>query len=68
MSAPVPALRIAGGRYSLGRRVGRGSFGEIFQGTEVATREAVAIKLVRSWEPQHSTMSIVADGSAGTHH
>jgi len=37
-------LRI-GGRYRLGRRLGGGSFGEIYTGTNIQTLEPVAIKL-----------------------
>jgi serine/threonine protein kinase len=43
-----------GGKYRLGRRVGNGSFGEIYSGLNVLTNEEVAIKLepVASKHPQ----------------
>ena len=34
-----------GGRYLLGNKIGSGSFGDIYQGTNVQTRTPVAIKL-----------------------
>eukprot|EP01063_Lacrimia_lanifica_P037440 TRINITY_DN7687_c0_g1_i1.p1 TRINITY_DN7687_c0_g1~~TRINITY_DN7687_c0_g1_i1.p1 ORF type:complete len:338 (+),score=78.54 TRINITY_DN7687_c0_g1_i1:95-1108(+) len=34
-----------GGRFRLGRRIGGGSFGEIYQGTNIQTLEACAVKL-----------------------
>eukprot|EP01132_Coremiostelium_polycephalum_P000467 gene467-591_t len=37
-------LRIAG-KYRMGRKIGGGSFGEIFLGTNITTNEEVAIKL-----------------------
>ena len=46
-------IRVAN-KYRIGRRIGGGSFGEIYQGTNVQTGETVAIKLepVRSKHPQ----------------
>jgi serine/threonine protein kinase len=46
-------LRV-GGKYRLGRKIGSGSFGDIFLGTNVQTHEEVAIKLesVKSKHPQ----------------
>ena len=46
-------LRIAG-RYQLGRKLGSGSFGEIFLGTDVQTNEELAIKLekINTHHPQ----------------
>jgi serine/threonine protein kinase len=46
-------LRV-GGRYRLGRKIGNGSFGEIYLGVNIQTNEEVAIKLenVRSPHPQ----------------
>jgi serine/threonine protein kinase len=35
------------GKYRLGRKLGGGSFGEIFLGTNLQTGEEVGIKLVR---------------------
>ncbi|KNH05939.1 casein kinase [Perkinsela sp. CCAP 1560/4] len=37
-------LRV-GGKYRLGRKIGAGSFGDIYQGTNILTGEPVAIKL-----------------------
>ena len=37
-------LRV-GGRFRLGRKIGSGSFGDIYLGENVITREEVAIKL-----------------------
>ena len=34
-----------GGRYRLGKKIGAGSFGEIFEGTDIFDNSAVAIKL-----------------------
>eukprot|EP00928_Gymnodinium_smaydae_P072682 TRINITY_DN559_c0_g2_i3.p1 TRINITY_DN559_c0_g2~~TRINITY_DN559_c0_g2_i3.p1 ORF type:complete len:360 (-),score=49.70 TRINITY_DN559_c0_g2_i3:141-1076(-) len=46
-------LRV-GGKYRLGRKIGSGSFGDIYVGTNVQTSEEVAIKLesIRSKHPQ----------------
>ena len=46
-------LRV-GGKYRLGRKIGYGSFGDIYLGTNVQTNEEVAIKLesVKSKHPQ----------------
>ncbi|GMH23790.1 hypothetical protein Nepgr_025633 [Nepenthes gracilis] len=43
-----------GNKYRLGRRIGSGSFGEIYLGTNIQTNEEVAIKLesVRTRHPQ----------------
>jgi serine/threonine protein kinase len=46
-------LRV-GGRYRLGRKIGSGSFGDIYLGTNITTNEEVAIKLenIKSRHPQ----------------
>jgi len=46
-------LRV-GGRFRLGRKIGHGSFGDIYLGTVIQTNEEVAIKLesIRSRHPQ----------------
>lgn len=46
-------LRV-GGKYRLGRKIGRGSFGDIYLGTNIQTRVEVAIKLecVNTIHPQ----------------
>jgi len=36
---------IMGGRFRLGKKIGTGSFGEIFTGTNIQTNEPVALKL-----------------------
>ena len=40
-------IRIAG-RYRLGRKIGGGSFGDIYLATDVTTNEEVAVKLEHS--------------------
>jgi len=46
-------LRV-GGKYRLGRKIGSGSFGDVYLGTNVQTGEEVAVKLesIRSRSPQ----------------
>lgn len=46
-------LRV-GGRYRLGRKIGSGSFGDIYLGTNITSHEEVAIKLecLKSKHPQ----------------
>jgi len=46
-------LRV-GGKYRLGRKIGSGSFGDIYHGTNAQTNEEVAIKLesTKSRHPQ----------------
>lgn len=46
-------LRV-GGKYRLGKKIGAGSFGDIFLGTNITNGEEVAIKLesVKSKHPQ----------------
>jgi serine/threonine protein kinase len=46
-------LRV-GNKYRLGRKIGQGSFGEIYLGTNITNNEEVAIKLesVKSKHPQ----------------
>jgi len=35
-----------GGRYRLGKKIGAGSFGEIYEGVDIFSEQEVAIKLV----------------------
>jgi len=35
-----------GGRYRLGKKIGAGSFGEIYEGVDIFSGQEVAIKLV----------------------
>lgn len=35
-----------GGRYKLGKKIGAGSFGEIYEGVDIFSGQEVAIKLV----------------------
>eukprot|EP00429_Kryptoperidinium_foliaceum_P092842 CAMPEP_0176193342 /NCGR_PEP_ID=MMETSP0121_2-20121125/5436_1 /TAXON_ID=160619 /ORGANISM="Kryptoperidinium foliaceum, Strain CCMP 1326" /LENGTH=561 /DNA_ID=CAMNT_0017532055 /DNA_START=57 /DNA_END=1741 /DNA_ORIENTATION=- len=53
-SRPKPMDGKIAGRYKLGRKLGSGSFGEIFRGTNTHTGEDVAIKMepVKSRAPQ----------------
>jgi casein kinase 1 len=46
-------LRV-GNKYRIGRKIGSGSFGDIYQGTDIQTGESVAIKLepVKTRHPQ----------------
>ncbi|CAE8741094.1 unnamed protein product, partial [Polarella glacialis] len=46
-------LRV-GGKYRLGRKIGSGSFGDVYLGTNVQTSEEVGIKLesIKSKHPQ----------------
>lgn len=43
-----------GGKFKLGRKIGSGSFGEIYIGQNIQTNEEVAIKLeqIRTRHPQ----------------
>ncbi|GFY82778.1 dual specificity kinase 1 [Actinidia rufa] len=38
---------VIGGKFKLGRKIGSGSFGELYLGVNVQTGEEVAVKLVR---------------------
>lgn len=51
---PVGMELRVGRKYRLGRKIGSGSFGEIYQGTNIQTGEQVAIKLepVKTRHPQ----------------
>jgi serine/threonine protein kinase len=55
-------LRV-GHKYRLGRKIGSGSFGDIYLGTNIASNEEVAIKLecVRTKHPQLHIESSLED-------
>ena len=62
-------LRV-GGKYRLGRKIGSGSFGDIYIGTEVWTNNEVAIKLesIKSEHPQllyESKLYKILEGGLG---
>jgi casein kinase 1 epsilon len=38
---------VIGGKFKLGKKIGSGSFGELYLGVNVQTGEEVAVKLVR---------------------
>jgi casein kinase 1 len=62
-------LRV-GGKYRIGKKIGSGSFGEIYLGTNAATQEEVAIKLeeVKTRHPQllyESKLYRVLQGGVG---
>lgn len=45
-----------GGRYALGRKIGNGSFGDIYLGNNITTKEEVAIKL-ESMKTRHPQLA-----------
>uniref|UniRef100_A0A3Q0QZ07 Protein kinase domain-containing protein n=1 Tax=Amphilophus citrinellus TaxID=61819 RepID=A0A3Q0QZ07_AMPCI len=53
-SAQSSGLLRVGNRYRLGRKIGSGSFGDIYLGTDISVGEEVAIKLecVKTKHPQ----------------
>lgn len=62
-------VRVAG-KYKIGRKIGSGSFGEIYQGTNINSNEEVAIKLenVNTRHPQliyESKLIKLLQGSPG---
>lgn len=56
-----------GNKYNLGRRIGSGSFGEIYLAVNVVTNEEVAVKLesVKARHPQLEYESRIYRGLAG---
>ena len=49
-----------GGKYRIGKKLGSGSFGEIFLGTNTLTNEFVAVKLVRIYLGKHPIQASTA--------
>lgn len=49
---------MANGRFMITKSIGKGSFGEIFQGLDTATNKEVAIKMVSIIIRIHSSASI----------
>ncbi|KAI8560869.1 hypothetical protein RHMOL_Rhmol04G0289200 [Rhododendron molle] len=45
---------VIGGKFKLGRKIGSGSFGELYLGVNVQTGEEVAVKLINRVEYMHS--------------
>jgi serine/threonine protein kinase len=65
--------RVVGGKFKLGRKLGSGSFGEIFLGVNVQTGEEVAVKLepLRARHPQlhyESKLYMLLQGGTGIPH
>ena len=48
-----------GNKFRVGRKLGSGSFGEIYLGTNVQTNEEVAIKLVSSSVPPSLSTTLI---------
>ncbi|XP_051127181.1 casein kinase 1-like protein 10 [Andrographis paniculata] len=62
--------RVVGGKYKLGRKIGAGSFGELFLGINIQTGEEVAVKLepVKTKHPQlyyESKLYMLLQGGTG---
>ncbi|XP_010522472.1 PREDICTED: casein kinase 1-like protein 8 [Tarenaya hassleriana] len=65
--------RVVAGKYKLGRKLGSGSFGELFLGVNVQTGEEVAVKMepVRARHPQlqyESKLYMLLQGGTGIPH
>jgi len=54
-SAPSVEVRV-GGRFRMNRKINHGSFGDIYQGTNITNNELVAIKLESVWS-KHPQLS-----------
>ncbi|CAA6662500.1 unnamed protein product [Spirodela intermedia] len=64
---------VVGGKFKLGRKIGSGSFGEIYHGVDVQSGEEVAIKLesVKTKRPQlhyESKLYVLLQGGTGIPH
>ncbi|PPD99823.1 hypothetical protein GOBAR_DD03147 [Gossypium barbadense] len=65
--------RVIGGKFKLGRKIGSGSFGELYLGVNVQTGEEVAVKLesVKTKHPQlhyESKLYMLLQGGTGIPH
>ncbi|GMI94271.1 casein kinase I, CASEIN KINASE I-LIKE 11 [Hibiscus trionum] len=65
--------RVVGGKFKIGRKIGAGSFGELFLGVNVETGEEVAIKMepVKTNHPQlhyESKLYMLLQGGTGVPH
>ncbi|GLT57809.1 hypothetical protein SLA2020_307570 [Shorea laevis] len=65
--------RVVGGKFKMGRKIGAGSFGELFLGVNIQTGEEVAIKLepVKTKHPQlhyESKLYMLLQGGTGVPH
>ncbi|GLT99342.1 hypothetical protein SLE2022_167850 [Rubroshorea leprosula] len=65
--------RVVGGKYRLGRKIGSGSFGELYLGVNIQNGEEVAVKLesVKTKHPQlhyESKLYMLLQGGSGIPH
>ncbi|XVF31010.1 hypothetical protein REPUB_Repub16aG0108600 [Reevesia pubescens] len=65
--------RVVGGKFKMGRKIGAGSFGELFLGVNIQTGEEVAIKMepVKTKHPQlhyESKLYMLLQGGTGVPH
>jgi casein kinase 1 epsilon len=63
---------VIGGKFKLGRKIGSGSFGELYLGINVQTGEEVAVKLesVKTKHPQlhyESKLYMLLQGGSKSH-
>ena len=52
---------VVGVHYRVGKKIGEGSFGVIFEGTNLLNNQQVAIKFVRGFDPLPSTRERLTD-------
>ncbi|GMI88818.1 casein kinase I-like 10 [Hibiscus trionum] len=65
--------RVVGGKFKIGRKIGAGSFGELFLGVNIETGEEVALKMepVKTKHPQlhyESKLYMLLQGGTGVPH